>query len=99
MVILVDSYRDSNGITLPARFYLGRYAIEAVSLLDRWLEMDHSYYKVRGSDGALYILRHDMDDGRWELVLFDNGDLDPRIDPLSISSYLPALAVNGSRRR
>jgi hypothetical protein len=40
-------------------------------MLDVWLAPDHRYFKVRGDDGACYILRSDALTGRWELTMFD----------------------------
>ncbi|MFQ5617447.1 MAG: hypothetical protein ACE5FR_00610 [Rhodospirillales bacterium] len=42
-------------------------------VIDRWLTPDHRYFKVRGDDGAVYILRHDVKAGRWELTMSDGG--------------------------
>jgi hypothetical protein len=39
-------------------------------VLDRWLAPDHRYFKVRGSDGDLYILRHDPHANQWALTFF-----------------------------
>jgi len=39
--------------------------------MDQWLDPDHRYFKVRGEDGALYILRHDVAADIWELVMFE----------------------------
>lgn len=54
----------------PRRFRLGARAIEVVEVVDRWLAPDHRYFKVRGHDGALHLLRHDVPADRWELVLY-----------------------------
>jgi hypothetical protein len=54
----------------PRRFTLGR-TIEVAAVLDAWLAPDHRYFKVRGDDGACYILRNDALTGRWELTMFD----------------------------
>jgi hypothetical protein len=43
-----------------------------VEILDRWLAPDHRYFKVRGDDGAIYIIRHDVAGGYWELTMFDH---------------------------
>jgi hypothetical protein len=39
-------------------------------VVDRWLAPDHRYFKVLGSDGDLYILRHDPHANQWELTFF-----------------------------
>jgi len=56
---------------LPCRFFLKSRAIRVVELIDRWLGIDHRYFKIRGDDGAIYIIRHDLAAGQWELTLFD----------------------------
>lgn len=43
-------------------------AVEEV--LDRWFGPEHRYFKVRASDGDLYILRHDEAGDSWELAFF-----------------------------
>ncbi|MPZ18903.1 MAG: hypothetical protein GEV06_13460 [Luteitalea sp.] len=66
----VECYAGHRGEETPRRFYLGERAIEVVEVLDRWLDPDHRYFKVRGNDGDLYILRHDVSTFTWELTLF-----------------------------
>ena len=39
-------------------------------VLDRWLAPDHAYFKVRGNDDAVYILRHDDVADAWQLTMF-----------------------------
>lgn len=60
--------RPSNPV--PLRFRLGRRSVEVVDILDRWPGANHTYVKLRGEDGATYILRHDQERGSWQLVLF-----------------------------
>jgi hypothetical protein len=38
-----------------------------VEVRDRWLSVDHRYFKVLGADGGEYVLRHDADAGEWIL--------------------------------
>lgn len=70
--IRVDCYAGHRGEELPRRFHLGGRAIEVKEVLDQWLAPDHRYFKVRGADDALYILRHDTSSGRWALVMYDS---------------------------
>lgn len=35
------------------------------------LAPDHRSFKVRGDNGACYILRNDVLTGRWEISMFD----------------------------
>lgn len=67
----VESYSGYRGEETPRRFFIGERAVEVVEVVDRWLAPDHRYFKVRGDDGGVYILRCDQGEGRWELILFE----------------------------
>ena len=54
----------------PQRFVLGDFTIEVDDLLDRWYSDDADYFRVRGGDGHLYVLKHVRDHDRWELSSF-----------------------------
>ena len=71
MEIRVECYAGHRGEETPRRFTLGKRTLAVVDVMDRWLAPDHRYFKVRADDGAVYILRHDSDAGRWELTQFD----------------------------
>jgi hypothetical protein len=58
--IRVECYAGHRGEESPRRFFLGERAIEVVDIVDRWLDPAHRYFKVRGDDGGVYILRHDV---------------------------------------
>jgi hypothetical protein len=73
----VSCYAGYRGEETPRRFVLGERAVEVDEVLDQWLAPDHRYFKCRGSDGNVYILRHDVLHDRWELTLFA-GDGGPR---------------------
>ncbi len=55
----------------PCRFTLGRRSVAVDEIIDRWYGPDYRYVKLRGSDGAMYILRHAETAGSWELTMFD----------------------------
>lgn len=67
----VDCYAGYRGEETPRGFRFGSRNIEVVRVLDRWLAPDHRYFKIEGGDGATYILRHDVNDQRWELTLYE----------------------------
>jgi hypothetical protein len=69
--IKVSCYAGYRGEETPRSFSLGGHRVEVVEVLDRWLAPDHRYFKLRGDDAALYILRHDTASGGWELILYD----------------------------
>jgi hypothetical protein len=54
----------------PKRIFSGGRTIEVVQVIDRWLGADHAYYKVRGADDAIYVLRRGAF-GEWRLIMFD----------------------------
>jgi len=56
---------------MPWRFFLRSREIGVTEILDQWLAPDHRYFKVRGDDGAVYIIRHDVAANLWQLTLFD----------------------------
>lgn len=70
----VDVERDSGSIDVGSlkRFRLGERRVEVIENLDRWFGPDYAYFKVRGDDGNLYILRLDEARDRWELTMFQS---------------------------
>ena len=71
--IRVECYAGYRGEEAPRRFFLGERVIEVVEIVDRWLAPEHRYFKVRGDDGGIYILRQDVARDIWEMILFDSG--------------------------
>lgn len=69
----VECYAGYRSEETPVRFHLGRRRVEVDEVLDRWLAPSHRYFKLRGDDGGIYILRHDTEIDLWELTLFDSG--------------------------
>ena len=75
MRIQVECYSGHRGEETPRRFHIGKRCIEVIDELDRWLAPDHRYFKVRGDDGGIYILRHDESTSAWELSVYDSKNL------------------------
>ncbi len=69
----MQCYAGYRGEQEPRRFYLGSQAVEITEVLDRWVGPDHRYFKCRGSDGDIYILRNDVMADAWELTMFEKG--------------------------
>jgi len=67
----VECYAGYRGEETPRRFSIGTRSIEVLDVIDQWLEPDHRYFKLRGDDDGIYILRHDVASNRWELTLYD----------------------------
>jgi hypothetical protein len=47
--------------------------VAVTEIIDRWLDPGHRYFKLRGDDGGVYLLRQDTIEDRWELILYDSG--------------------------
>lgn len=69
--VIVECQPGDRGEEVPCGFFVGDRRIEVVEIIDWWPGRDHRYFKVRGSDGDLYILRHDTPSGEWEITLFE----------------------------
>ncbi len=67
----MECYAGYRGEETPRAFLLGKHRVEVEKVLDRWLAPDHRYFKVQGSDGGLYILRHDVPSDLWEVTFFE----------------------------
>ncbi len=76
MTIRVECYAGHRGEETPRRFHLDGRTVEIEEVLDRWLAPEHRYFKLRGADGATYILRHETQSGDWDLVLYDRRSLE-----------------------
>ena len=74
--IHVECYAGHRADEEPRRFLLAKREIEVEEVIDRWLDPGHRYFKVRGSDGSIYLLRHDTGQDAWELVMYDSGKRD-----------------------
>jgi hypothetical protein len=69
--VRVECYAGHRSEETPRRFFLGERVVEVAAVQDRWLDPKHRYFKVRGDDGNVYILRYDVDFDCWELTFFD----------------------------
>lgn len=73
LVIRVECHAGYRVEETPLRFYLGERKVEVLEVVDRWLSPDHRYFKVKGDDAALYIIRYDVPSDEWELTMFSAG--------------------------
>ncbi len=73
MHIRVQCYAGYRGEETPQCLFIGKRRIELVDVIDRWLSPGEHYFKLRGMDQEIYILRHAVGQDQWELTLFDSG--------------------------
>lgn len=68
----VSCYAGYRGEETPRRFTLeaedgGSREIDVVAVEERWREPHWRAFRVRGDDGKSYLLRQELDSGRWDL--------------------------------
>jgi hypothetical protein len=68
MKIRVECHAGYRAAEEPRAFWLGERHLSAVEIVDRWLDPQHRYFKVRADDGREYVLRHHIASDEWELA-------------------------------
>ena len=71
IVVQVECYAGYRADERPQRFTFGEQNIEVEDIIDQWQGPDYRYFKLRGDDGGIYILRHDETSGLWGLIMFE----------------------------
>ena len=74
--LLVECYAGHRADTEPLCLHIGQRQVAVTEIIDRWLDPTHRYFKLRGDDGGIYLVRHDTATDHWELTLFDSGTRD-----------------------
>ena len=69
--VQAESYLDQNGVEKLRRVRLDSRQIEIAENIDQWHGPDYRYFKVRGSDGSLYIFRQNETQGDWALTMYE----------------------------
>ena len=75
MRVQVETYVDEGGAEKLRRFRLDSRVVEVAYNIDQWYGADYRYVKVRGSDGNVYILRHNKIRAEWELTMYQRSQL------------------------
>ena len=68
--VSVECYAGHRGEQTPRLLVLGDRRLGVAELLDAWLAPDHRYFKLRGEDRNIYLVRHDERSDVWELTMF-----------------------------
>jgi hypothetical protein len=71
--LAVDAYAGYKGEETPRSFTLEGRKLHVSEVVDRWYSETHSYFRVHASDGQRYVLRFDLDEDSWELVMQERG--------------------------
>jgi hypothetical protein len=67
--VTVEAYAGYKGEETPRAFTVEGAHLLVSAILDRWYTETHSCFRLRASDGQRYVLRYDLDEGVWELVM------------------------------
>jgi hypothetical protein len=74
MQVQAETYLDERGAEKLRRFRFDDRVVEVADNIDQWHGAGHRYVKVKGSDGDLYILRHDETRANWELTMYQRSE-------------------------
>ena len=69
----VECYAGHRGEQTPRTLIVGDCRIAVAEVLDAWLAPDYRYFKLKGADGNIYLVRHDDRSDTWELTMFRAG--------------------------
>src|SRR2546430_14993346 len=72
MQVQVERCAGHLGVGMPVRFRFDGREIEIVEIVDQWYGPNYCYFKIKGNDGNLYILRFDEGRAEWELTMFQS---------------------------
>ena len=72
----VECYAGHRADTEPRCLQIGERQVVVTEIIDRWLDPTHRYFKLRGDDGGIYLVRHDTSTDHCEMTLFDSGTMD-----------------------
>jgi hypothetical protein len=72
MQVQVQRCAGHLGVEMPVRFRIDAREVEIVENVDQWYGPDYCYFKIKGNDGNLYILRFDEGRTEWELTMFQS---------------------------
>jgi len=73
LALHVECYAGHRADTEPRCLHIGKRQVAITEIIDRWLDPTHRYFKLRGEDGGIYLVRHDAATDHWEMTLFDSG--------------------------
>ena len=68
--IKVQCYSGYRADERPTRFYLGEKELQVRDIEDQWYSPHARYFRIRASDGNIYIIRHDETHDSWSLNAF-----------------------------
>jgi hypothetical protein len=72
MKIRVECHSGYRGEETPQAVWIGDRRIAVAEVLDRWLAPDHRYFKLRGHDQGIYIIREEVASLEWQVTFYQD---------------------------
>ena len=69
--LTVEAFAGYKGEKTPRSFTIEGRSLRVEQVVDRWYSETHSYFRVTASDGQRYVLRLDLDEDCWELIMVE----------------------------
>ncbi|GFO66377.1 DUF6504 family protein [Geomonas paludis] len=66
--VAVTCYAGYKADERPTAFTWREQRYHVIDIVDRWYDQDGNYFKVLVQEGGQHLLRHDLNEDRWELV-------------------------------
>lgn len=67
--ITVTCYAGYKADERPTSFTLRGHTVAVKEVLDRWYDQEYNGYRVLAEDGEKYLLRHNLNEDEWDLVM------------------------------
>ena len=72
-MLRVECYASHRGEETPRVLYIDERKVFVEEVMDAWHGPDHRYFKLKGDDGDVYVIRQDTTSGAWELTTSRRG--------------------------
>ena len=85
--IFVDAYSGYRANERPRQFALDEHVYKIAAVEDQWYSPEAQFFRVRTTEGKVYILRYDEQTDEWTLQSGFDGDAllaRPSIEPISV---------------
>jgi hypothetical protein len=66
--ITVRTYAGYRADERPVEFSVDTDTLRVREIVDRWYDPDCNYFRVLADDGAVYLIRYDLDADGWQLA-------------------------------
>jgi len=65
----VETFLGAKGEETPRSFIIRGRTYRIDEVVNQWYGENHTFFRVKADDGYRYVLRHETEKGRWELVM------------------------------